>query len=305
MATYHNRVPTATLSSVYGNVFKWVEMLLFDGGLESKFDVFDRERQFGDGREETLVLSATEYNGKQNEHSTYNAKTQVITYTGSTAFQYSVSIKPVELKRVSTSEKAQKEYAAKLVDCLYQGWINSKNTHAYTDCVKVVLDHAPAASSVTITTGSEESGVKTLLAQLKAYVASLFEGVTGSSFSNTTISDRRIAARDVVMVMNHDTAAMLDAFGYASAFNEDYLKVNNVTRIETDRLVGNNILIMDARNVVIEKLYENLVEIENSDGSVNNFYNVEAAFTVAYDGTTGHNFLGYPAKKFSYTVSAS
>lgn len=300
---YINIAPTAELETTYNSLVKYVKQYITNGNLKSKFDVFEREAvEQGGGVETNIILAtknvrATEGTERAPEHGTYTAKVVTIISTGRKPAQYPVTVDMDRLALCVNNEAALKRYAAELTESLYQGWTDDKNAGVATALNALITAVGENAVSVDIGGGGQAYADK-LLTAMKATAEDLREGVLGQSYGNNDIGDSRIAADSIVMIMSNATAAMLDTYGFAKAFNDEYLKTNDVFRVTSNRIAENIIIITDSRNIILHKRNENLTEIANSDGSHNIFYNVNYFLDTATgtDSTTSTDYVGYPIK---------
>lgn len=304
MAVVVNAAPAAELESTYNALIKYVKQYIESGELRTRFDVFQREDVTeGGGIEVNIILSAapvlaTTGSGnisftKAAEHGKYNPKVVTLFSTKRSKAQYAVTIDECRLRLCVGDEAKLREYAAELTESLYQGWTDDKNTYVYE-----ALDTLYGAANVsgrgnkeltiptdgTATEAQLQDYARRAISYIKSCVEDFAEGVTGESYGNEDIATWRIAARSVAIVMSNYTASVLDVYGYANAFNEEYLKTRDITRITTNRMPDFNILITDARNIILHRRCDNLVEIKNSDGSRNVFYNVDYFIDAAIDG---------------------
>lgn len=284
---YVNEAPEAALESTYNALLKYVKQYITNSGLKSRFDVFEREAvEIGEGIETNVVLAATnlrETGGeKAEEHAVYKPKVFTLVSTQKAPYQYGVTVDEEKLSTCVGNEEALRKYAAELTESLYQGWIAEKNAKVGAAINAVIITQS-APVAVPIGDGGQ-AYADALLMQIKATVEDFYEGVTGTSYGNPEIGASEIAADDVVIVMSNATAALLDTYGYSKAFNESYLETRGVKRVTSSRVPENQVLITDSRNIILHKRRENLVDIQNSDGSHNIFHNVYYFIDVASNG---------------------
>lgn len=301
---YINTAPTAALESTYKGLLKYVKQYITNGNLKSKFNVFEREEVTkGAGIESNIILAATnQYSSKSTtraaEHGTYTPKVFTLISTERKPAQYAVTVNPDKIALCVNDDEAQRKYAAELTESLYQGWVDEKNAGVAAGVATLINTVGANAISVDIGDGGQAYADK-LLTQIKTEVEDLREGVTGNSYGNDDIGASRIAADTVVILMSHATAALLDTYGYAKAFNDEYVKTAGIERITSNRIDENVIVITDSRNVILHKRNENLTDIKNSDGSYNLFYNVNYFMDVATGKSTttpANTIVGYPIK---------
>lgn len=301
---YINKAPAAALEATYNALLKYVMQYITNGLLKSKFDIFEREAvEMGAGIESNIILAAenkktTNDTAKAEEHSTYTPKVFTLISTARKLAQYAVTVDPARLALCVNNKAALQKYAAELVESLYQGWTNDKNAAVATGLNTLVTTVGTNAISIEIGDGKQDYA-DALLTAIKTQVEDIREGVEGNSYGNTDIGTSRIAADTVVIAMSHATAAMLDTYGYSKAFNEEYMQTRNVERVTSNRIPENVIIVTDSRNVILHKRRDELVDIKNSDGSINYFYNVDYFVDVATGASTADSdvtIVGYPIK---------
>lgn len=301
---YINKAPAAALEATYNALLKYVMQYITNGNLKSKFDIFEREAvEMGAGIESNIILAATNVKTaattpKAEEHGTYTPKVFTLISTARKPAQYAVTVEPARLALCVNNKAALQKYAAELVESLYQGWTNDKNAAVATGLNTLVTTVGTNAISIEIGDGKQDYA-DALLTAIKTQVEDIREGVEGNSYGNTDIGTSRIAADTVVIVMSHATAAFLDTYGYSKAFNEEYMQASNVERVTSNRVDENTIIVTDSRNVILHKRRDELVDIKNSDGSINYFYNVDYFVDVATGASTADSdvtIVGYPIK---------
>lgn len=274
---YINSSPAIDFDSTVKLLTRYVKLYIESGELSERFAAFDKQEiTYGAGFDVATVLAATKQNdgtSRAAEHGTYAPDIFTLRFTNVVGGQYAVTMDVRRVNACVGDESAVQEYAAELVESLYQGWYNDKNAAVANACTKIIAQSA--SSSVTVTLGSDTKQYAIdVLTAVKTAVEDIREGVSGATYGNTVVADKNIAARDIVIVMSNATAALLDANGYARTFNPDYLTAKNVVRITSNRIAEKTVLITDTRNVQVRRKYENLVgAIQNSDGSYNYFYN--------------------------------
>lgn len=296
---YINAVPEAALEPTYNALIKYVKQYITSGHLRSRFDVFEREAvELGAGIETNIILAATNLQTtaetpKPAEHAVYKPKVVTIISNVKTPAKYAVTIDECRLAKCVGSREKLEEYAAELVQSLYQGWINDKNAGVAAALERLVAA-APVPVQIPLNAGNPSAFAESLLTNVKAAVEDLREGVTGASYNNVEIGDSRIAAEKVVMVMSNATAALLDTYGFSKAFNPEYLETRGVERVTSSRVPENTVIITDSRNIILHKNCEKFVTITNSDGSVNHFYNV--AYFIDAAIRSDEDTVGFPIK---------
>lgn len=285
MAIKARSVPSAEylagVSKWTGKLFKIVEEIITSGNLKSRFDIFERDAiELGDGVETTIVLASDgqDYSGddpttnnKYSEHAYYKANTINIVSTAKKPRQYAKTVKDSEIAKTVNSREKLIRLAEEYISSLYQGWIDDKNKYVAAALVEL----ATHATTVNVPIGTDnKTYALALLAQIRAVVADLEEGVTGKSYGNNEIGTKSIAAEQVVVIINPATKALLEVYGLADAFNRDD-RDPSVTWLVSNKVAKNTAIITDSRNIVLRKRWDKLVEIPNSDGSINYFYNVD------------------------------
>lgn len=286
MAIKAKSVPSAEyaagVSKWTGKLFKIVEEIITSGNLKSRFDIFEREAvELGDGVETTIVLASDgqDYSGddpatnnnKYSEHAYYKANTINIVSTAKKPRQYAKTVKDSEIAKTVNSREKLIRLAEEYISSLYQGWIDDKNKYV----AAALAELATNATTVNVPIGTDnKTYALALLAQIRAVVADLEEGVTGTSYGNAEIGSKSISAEQVVVVINPATKALLEVYGLADAFNRND-RDPSVTWLVSNRVAENTAIITDSRNIVLRKRWDKLVEILNSDGSINYFYNVD------------------------------
>ena len=296
-----NQDHTLEWDNTVGAIKKLVRQYIYSGELGLRFDVFDKDAvEYGEGFEIDVLLAASKQNDgstKADEHGDYPPTAMTLVFNKPTGSQYAARMNYRRVMQCVGDPAKQQEYAAELVQTLYQGWVEDKNAAVAAE-LKKLEDKGSETSLIEIPLGTDHAEfAASVLTQIKAKVEDLREGVTGTSYQNTAVGDHRIAARDVIIVMSNATAAMLDTYGYARVFDARYLEVSNVRRVTSSRITENTIIITDARNIQVRRSYEKLVDIQNSDGSVNYFYNKYEYITAAiasggsYDGQVAFPFV--------------
>ena len=224
------------------------------------------------------------------EHAKYAPNGFELIFSEKVLGQYAVTFEEEKIRECVGDEAKQQEYAAELVQTLYQGWIRDKNA-AVAGAAATIIDNGGNSASVTI--GDDTAAYATdLITSAKTWVENLHEGIKGTDYNNSTVGANEIAARDVVLVMSNATAALLDTNGYAKAFNEAYLSMGDVRRVSSNKIDDNVILVTDSRNIQVRKHWEKLVgPIQNADGSYNMIYN-KSEFVEAAVNTS--NVVAYP-----------
>lgn len=271
----------AEVSKWTGKLFKIVEEIITSGNLKSRFDIFEREAvELGDGIETTVVLASDgqDYSGddpatntKYSEHGYYKANTVNIVSTAKKPRQYAKTVKDSEIAQSVNSREKMIRLAEEIINSLYQGWIDDKNKYV----AAALSELATNATAVNVPIGTDnKTYALALLAQIRAVVADLEEGVTGESYGNAEIGKKSIAAEQIVVVINPATKALLEVYGLADAFNRDD-RDPSVTWLVSNKIAENTAIITDSRNIVLRKRWDKLVPIPNSDGSINYFYNVD------------------------------
>ena len=295
MAMNINKATSLEIASTVGMLEKLVAQYIDSGELESRFDVFDADKvEFGYGYETATVLAAEGKDSKQEEHGAYTPK--VMDTFRSTVFgkQYPVTIETQKLYECVGNSAALQRYAAELTESLYQGWIRDKNRAVGAEATKLIAKRASSGMQIELTT--DDAFAATVIATIKGKVEDIKEGLKGSEYGNTFIGDNEIAARDVVIVMGNDFAAFLDVHGFAKAFTPEYLNTSRVRRVTSNKIADGKVLITDARNLLVRDKYDELVTIQNSDGSRNMFYNkyqyIQAA--ICDDGGTYDGQVAFP-----------
>lgn len=285
MAIKAKSVPSAEyaagVSKWTGKLFKIVEEIITSGNLKSRFDIFERDAiELGDGVETTIVLASDgqDYSGddpatnnKYSEHAYYKANTINIVSTAKKPRQYAKTVKDSEIAKTVNSREKLIRLAEEYISSLYQGWIDDKNKYV----AAALAELATNATTVNVPIGTDnKTYALALLAQIRVVVADLEEGVTGTSYGNNEIGTKSIAAEQVVVIINPATKALLEVYGLADAFNRDD-RNPSVTWLVSNKVAKNTAIITDSRNIVLRKRWDKLVEIPNSDGSINYFYNVD------------------------------
>lgn len=270
-----------------------------------------------------------------NEHGNFPPNAFSLTFQDKLANQYAVTVDPRRIRQCVGDEAKQQEYAAELTESLYQGWIEDKNKRIAEKLSSLLFDHgskaptvpgqssdgrqipAVAKTVITYTPTAAGSGVpaepaklaEALIQGTKAQVENIREGLKifngynapRADYGNLSTSvgkideEMDVAARDIVVVMSNNTAAMLDVYGFSKAFSPDYLEAANITRITSNKIPANTVLVTDTRNIQVRPAFENVTQLQNSDGSYNIFYNkaeyIEAAAT---DKGGDYRFVAFP-----------
>lgn len=290
---YTNSSPTPQYVAAVQMIEKYIRQYFASGELQDRFQAFDKTAEpYGAGFDISVILAATKQTSKQAEHGSYPPNGFALRFATKTGGQYAVTLDPAKVNACVDSEAAAQEYAAMLTESLYQGWTRDKANAVATECGKIIAQSAKSGTKITL--GADvEAWALSMLTQIKAQVMNLREGIKGSDYGNKIVGSNEIAANDIVIVMSHNTAATLDAYGYAKVFTPDYVDVNNVTRITSNKIEDNTVLIIDAKNIQVRKKYEAFVgPLQNSDGSQNFFYNREEYIEAAVAQTS--NEVAFP-----------
>lgn len=306
MAIKAKSIPSAEyaagVSKWTGKLFKIVEEIITSGNLKSRFDIFERDAiELGDGVETTIVLASDgqDYlgddpainNNKYSEHAYYKANTINIVSTAKKPRQYAKTVKDSEIAKTVNSREKLIRLAEEYIGALYQGWIDDKNKYI----AEALAGLASNATAVNVSIGTDnKTYALALLAQIRAVVADLEEGVTGTSYGNAEIGSKSIAAEQVVVVIHPATKALLEVYGLADAFNRND-RDPSVTWLVSNKVAENTAIITDSRNIVLRKRWDKLVEIPNSDGSINYFYNVDYFIDLQVTNSTS-NSPAFPVK---------
>ena len=264
-------------------VAKLVRQFVESGELRDRFAVFEKDAvEFGDAFELSVVLGQTNSatGTAATEHGKYSPQGFELIFSTTLSGQYAVTISDQKIKECVGDTAKQEEYAAELVQSLYQGWIRDKNT-AVAAAATSLITGATHSTAVTIGTDTQEYATDMLTAA-KTWCENLREGVTGRSYGNTNVGSNEISSRDIVLVMSNAMAALLDTYGYARSFNEEYLSLGEVRRVGSNKIADNTILVTDARNIQVRRKYDRMVgPIQNADGSYNMIYNKEEFIAAA------------------------
>lgn len=298
-----NTALSLAYSETVGLLEKLVKQYIDGAQLEDRFGLFDRDGvEYGKGYEIATVLSAEKEgsggSSKSEEHGTYRPKIMDIVMQDTVGDQYRVTLDKRRVAECVGDSAAAQQYAAELTESLMQGWLADKNK-AVGKLANDIIGKREALSAgmtVTLTDGEEDKFAQTVLATLKGKVEDLKEGVTGTSYGNSFIGEKEIAAHDVVVIMSNAFAAFLDVHGFARVLSPEYLQTSRVSRVTSSKIKDGTVLITDARNIQTRRKYEEFVTILNSDGSQNMFYNkydyIGAA--IINDGGTYDGQIGYP-----------
>lgn len=290
-----NKSYELTYSDTVGLLSKLVSQYLRGSGLSSRFSALDKDAvRHGNGFEVDLVLAAKKQNDgstKADEHGSYKPKVMAMTFNKTIGGQYAVTLDERRVLECVGDDAKLQEYAAELTESLYQGWYDDKNAGVASAAAEII--EKAELSQVEISLGEDVAAfAQAVLMNVKAKVEDLREGITGTSFGNTFVGDQRVAARDIFLVMSNAMAATLDVYGYAKVFDAEYLQARNVTRITSNRIPENTVLITDTDNIQVRQKYEKFVDIENSDGTMNFFYNKYEYVEPAIDATG--SYVGFP-----------
>lgn len=302
---YINSSPAITYDATVQLLTRYVRLYIESGELSERFAALDKEEvRYGSGFDITTILSATKNatGTKLAEHGSYPPNAFTLRFSNEVGGQYGVSIDELRVQDCVGDEEKIRQYAAELTESLYQGYFDDKNAAIATEAAKIIAQSAKSSVAVTLGTDTKQYALD-VLTEIKAAVEDIREGITGTSYGNTLVAGKRIAARDVIIIMSNSLAALLDTNGYARVFSPEYLQAANVVRITSNRIAENTVLITDTRNIQVRRHKERFVgPIENSDGTMNYFYNkydfIEAA--VATD-TTYSGQVAFPFKVITTT----
>lgn len=286
-------------------VAKLVRQFVESGRLKDRFSIFDKEEvTFGKGYEMSVVLAATDTASSgtktATEHGKYSPNGFSLIFSDTIVGQFPITIEDARIKECVGDVTKQEEYAAELVQSMYQGWIKKKNKYV-SDGANALIDGATNTVSVTLGTDTEKYAVD-VITQIKAKVEDIREGVTGTSYGNSVVGEEEIAATDVAIVMSNALGALLDTNGYAKAFNEQYLALGDVQRVTSNKIAEGKVLVTDARNIQVRRKYEKMVgPLQNADGSYNMIYNKEEYIEVA---KTTDGVVAFPYVVITTTAAA-
>ena len=274
-----NGTVSLAYNATVGLIAKLVKQYIGSGELADRFGVFTKDAvEYGKGFTIATVLGAKKQNdgsSKAEEHGAFPPKVMESFINKEFGGQYAVTLDPRRVNECVGDAAAAQAYAAELTESLYQGWYRDKNKAIAAEA-KAIIDKKGTltAASVTVQLGTDVSEFAAdVLRNVKAKVEDLKEGITGTGYGNTFVADDEIASRDIVIVMSNDLAATLDVYGFAKAFSPEYLEENRVMRVTSNKIPANTVLITDARNIQVRDKFESVVDIMNSDGSTNIFYN--------------------------------
>ncbi len=294
--------PNLGASQWYNSVFKYAKMYIESGNLKSRFDIFESEEAVHGQAIETRVILAAEgkdlndanpnTNNKYEEHAYYKGKVFTVVATDSKPRQYGITVSDRQINKVVHTEEEAQRFAAELVQSLYQGWISDKNKYLAA-IFDGIITNATGKTTVNYPASGadDEKYAKAFLTAIKTKVKEFREGVTGASYGNAEVGQSEIASSDIVVIINSATASLLDSYGLASTFHDDYLKTD-VTFVESSKIPENRAVIVDKRNIVLKKRFERLVDIPNSDGSYNWFLNVD--FFIDANKNTAGTVYAFP-----------
>lgn len=302
---YINSSPAITYDATVKLLTRYVRLFIESGNLSDRFAALDKEEvRYGSGFDITTILAATKQASgtKAAEHGSYPPNAFTLRFVNKTGGQYAVTVDEIRVRECVGDEAKVQEYAAELVESLYQGWYNDKNAAVATEAGKIIAQASKSQETITLGTDVQQYALD-VLAAIKTAVEDIREGITGTSYGNTIVGGSYIAADDVVIIMSNSMAAMLDANGFSRAFGADYLETRNVVRITSNRIADQTVLVTDARNIQVRRHIDKLVgPLENSDGSMNYFYNkydfIEAAVSTE-TSTSGQ--VAFPFKVIKTT----
>lgn len=289
-----NTVPELELDSMYNSLHKYVKQYLTSGRLKSLFDYFETDEiRHGVGYEINIVFSATAYSGtgRAPEHGTYAPNIMTVIVSSPWKKQYAVTIDEERLLMCSKDDAKMREYAGELVDSLYQGEIDDKNTAIWTEIAKL----GNIVSTATVADGTAQEIAEGFIAAMQTKVADFSEGVLASSYGNSYApATKRIAAEKIAIIMSNATKATLNVYGLSKALSDEFLKVNNAKFISTARMPDNKIYITDVRNIQVHRVYGVAKQLPNSDLSRNEFWNTKYDIQGLFGGD-GNNIPVFPA----------
>lgn len=286
---------TLKYRSALGMVEKLIKQAIESGNLKNRFEVFDKDAvEYGKGFEIDVILSASKYSPsggeRAAEHGNYPASAFALTFDTVVGGQYPVTIENEDLREVVANNAKAADVAARKTESLYQGWIADKNAAVAAVCANLIGKKNLSGTAVTL--GETAEGVDAwaldMLTAIKTWVENIREGVTGTSYGNSAVGAKYIAASDVVVVLSNETAALLDAHGLAKVFTPQYVETTGVTFVRSNRIADNTVLVTDSRNVQVRRKFDFMTEpIQNSDGSYNLFYNKKEYITAAINSASG------------------
>ena len=290
-----NTAYSLSYNQTVGLIEKLVRQFIEGANIKNRFSALDKDAVlYGNGFEIDLVLSAkkqTDLSTKAEEHKAYTPKVMAMTFNTKVGGQYAVTLDERRVAECVGNEDAARRYAAELTQSLYGGWFNDKNAAV----AKAAADIAAKASTnkVEIQLGTDVADYAAqVLMNVKAKVEDLREGVSGTSFGNTFVAGDIVASDDIFIIMSNTMAATLDVYGYARVFGPDYVRTANVTRITSNRIPEDTVLITSSKNIQVRPKFERFVSIQNSDGSMNFFYNKEEYIEAAIESSG--EYVGFP-----------
>lgn len=268
---------TLTYGADVAAVAKLVNQYIESGELRDRFSIFDGEDvPFGVGYERSLIFAAKKQATPSNTiaHGNFPPTGFSLIFSQKYSDQYAVTIDYRRIRECMHNEALLRAYAAELTESLYQGAVDDKNGYVY-GAINTLLTSPTATATITLTAGQEEQYAIDMLTAIKSTVEDFREGVTGTSYGNTTVGASRLSASRVAIVMSNAFSAFLDSNGYAKVFTPEYLRASGVERVTTNRMADNTVLVTDGRNIQVHRINEELVRIPQPRGGENLFYNVD------------------------------
>ena len=123
---------TGAYDATVNSISKLVRMFIESGELRDRFGVFDKpEVPYGDAYEVSVILGAdnkvSSGNRTATEHGKYAINGEDLIFSTKTEGQYAVTFDEERVVACVNDVAKKEEYAAEIVQSLYQGWIRDKN----------------------------------------------------------------------------------------------------------------------------------------------------------------------------------
>lgn len=302
MATI-NTAPTISLDAEYKLLEKYVKTYIESGNLKTLYDWFESEGvDYGKGYEVNIVFSQKKYvgSGRAPEHGTFNTATLEVIINEAVKGQYAITIDKRKLAKYLANGGTVQQYASELVESLMQGYIDDKNENMEN----VFLGIATNSKDVIYTAPTDEKArALKILQLLNQKLMEMKKNIKVSAYNTALVGvqDRKITTDKIAIVMTCEMASILDAYGFAQTITPEYMELNGIKRFEVvdANVLGgtNKILVTDARNVALKPINAPFsVQIENSDGTTNEFLNVEYYCDYLGNATDGLAFPSYLIK---------
>ena len=264
---------TCTYNEALGAVEKLTAQYLTTGGLRTLYEELRGDDiRHGVAYEYNLILAGGEGNigtPHQDEHKKFPVDAVSAIFTADVGGLYCVTVDDDAIDEITLDVRGAQDYAGAITETVYQQWYDTINTAVETGFTSLATS---PEYSIPVTLGDDiATWARMFIATIQGTVKSLRQGITGATYGNSVVGNKKVAANGaVVIVLNNVTLGVLNAFGFASAFQAEKLTLGEDLIIYSNAsFPKNTALITDKRNIQLHKHHERVTTIPNLDGSRN------------------------------------